>query len=135
MDLFCAKFACILELVTLYLGENHVRIVCERVKKCLSLCKVAGTCDWTSRVARGLQAARSCTCAKHVEKLKYHASWSTTGRKVQTGHSVSSWLELATQSSREAKPPASFVLEKLTLRIPNTQKYKYPLYPRNIESF
>ena len=81
------------------------------------------------------QAAKSYTLANHAEKLKRHANWSITGQKVQTGHSVSSWLELAAQSSREAKPPASSVLEKLTLRIPNTHKYKYPTYPRNIESF
>ena len=65
------------------------------MKKCSSLCKVAGTHNWTSRVARDLQAARSCTRAKHVEKLKRHASWSTKGQKIQTGHSISSWLELA----------------------------------------
>ena len=105
------------------------------MKKCSSLCRVARTRDWISRVARGLQAARSCTRAKHAKKLKRYASWSTTGQKVQTGHSVSLRLELVAQSSREAKPPASFVLEKLTLRIPNTHKYKYPSYPRNIESF
>ena len=96
------------------------------MKKCLSLCKVAGTRDWISWVARGLQATRSCTRAKHVKKLKRHASWSTTEQKVQTCHSVSLQLELAAQSSREAKPLDSFVLEKLTLRIPNTHKYKYP---------
>ena len=82
------------------------------MKKYLSLCKVAGTCDWTSRVARGLQAARSCTRAKDVEKLKHHGSWSTTRQKVQTGHSVSLQLELAAQSSREAMLLASSVLEK-----------------------
>ena len=105
------------------------------MKKCSSFGKVTGTRDWISRIAHGLQAARSCTCAKHAEKLKRHASWSTTGQIVQTGHLVSSRLELTAQSSREAKPPASSVLEKLTLRIPNTHKYKYPSYPRNIESF
>ena len=105
------------------------------MKKCSSLCKVAVTCDWTLRVAYSLQASRSYSRAKHVEKLKHHASWSTIGQKMQTGHSVSSWLELATQSSRKAKPPISFILEKLTLCIPNTHKYKYPSYPRNIESF
>ena len=105
------------------------------MKKCSSLCKVAGTRDWTSQVDRGLQAARSYTRAKHAEKLKRHASWSTTGQKVQTGHSVSLRLELAAQSSCEAKLPASSILKKLTLRIPNTHKYKYSSYPRNIESF
>ena len=88
------------------------------MKKCSRLCKEAGSHDWILRVARGLQAARSCTRAKHAEKLNRHASCSTTGQKVQIGHSVSSRLELATQSSREAKLPASSVLEKLTLRIP-----------------
>ena len=46
------------------------------------------------------------------QKLKHHASWSTTGQKVQTGRSLTSRLELATQSSREAKLPASSVLKK-----------------------
>ena len=40
-----------------------------------------------------------------------------------------------TQSSREAKSPASSVLKNLTLRIPFSLQYKYPLYPRNVESF
>ena len=57
------------------------------MKKCSSLCKVAGTRDWTSQVARGLQAARSCTHAKHAEKLKRHL--------------VSSRLELSAQSSHQ----------------------------------
>ena len=92
------------------------------MKKCSSFGKVTGTCDWISRIAHGLQAARSCTCAKDVEKLKRHANWSTLGQKVQTGHLVSSQLELATQSSRKAKPPASFILKKLTFHIPNTHK-------------
>ena len=70
------------------------------MKKCSSLCKVARTCNWTLRVSRGLHAAKSCTRAKYAEKLKRHASWSTTGQKVQTGHSVSSRLELVAQPSR-----------------------------------
>ena len=109
--------------------------VLDTVKKCSSLCKVAGTRDLILRVARGLQAAKSCTHAKHAERLKRHASWSTTGQKVQTGHSVSSRLELTAQWSREAKPSASSILKKLTLCIPNTHKYKYPSYLWNIESF
>ena len=74
------------------------------------------------------------TC-QACQKLKHHASWSTTGQKVQTGHSVTSRLELATQSSRESKSPASSVLKNLTLRIPFSPQYKYPLYPWNVESF
>ena len=67
--------------------------------------------NWNSRVARSLQAARSCTRAKHAEKLKRHANWSTIGQKVQIGHSVSSRLELAAQLSREAKSLASSILK------------------------
>ena len=66
------------------------------------------------------------TC-QACQKLKRHASWSTTGQKVQTGRLVTSRLELIAQPSHEAKPPASSVLEKLTFCIPNTHKYKYPL--------
>ena len=70
------------------------------MKNCSSLYKVARTRDWISQVPCSLQAARSCTRAKHAEKLKCHANWSTIGQKVQIGHSVSSRLELAAQSSR-----------------------------------
>ena len=42
---------------------------------------------------------------------------------------------LATQSSREAKSPASSILKNLALCIPFSLQYKYSSYPRNIESF
>ena len=77
------------------------------------------------------QAARWCTRVKHAEKMNSHTSWSTTGQKVQFG----SRLELATQSSREAKSSASSVLKNLTLCILFSLQYKYPLYPRNVGSF
>ena len=105
------------------------------MKKYSRLCSEAETCGWISRVACGLQAARRCTRVKHAEKLNRHASCSTTGQKVQTGHSVNSRFRLATQSSREAKSPVHSVMEKLTLRIYFSLQYKYPLYSRNIESF
>ena len=67
----------------------------------------------------GLQATRRCTRVKHAEKLNRHASCSTTGQKIQTGHSVSSRLGFATQSSCETKSLVHSVMEKkLTLRIP-----------------
>ena len=84
-----------------------------------------------SRLASHQKLHMCQTC----QKMKRHASWSTTGQKVQTGHSVTSRLELATQSSRESKPPANYVLKSLTLHIPFSPQYKYPLYPRNMESF
>ena len=74
-------------------------------------------------------------CVKHAEELKSHASYCTTRKKSQVGQAVSSRLELATQSSREAKSPEHFIWEKLTFRIPNTHQYIYPLYPCIVESF
>ena len=82
-----------------------------------------------------LVSRQKCTQVKHAEKLNRHANCSTRGKKVQSGHSVISRLGLATQSSREAKSPVHSVIEKLTLRIPFSLQYKYPLYPRNEESF
>ena len=82
--------------------------------------------------------AASCqmlNTSQACQKLKRHASWSTTGQKVQTGRLVTSQLKLATQLSHESKPPISSVLKNLTLHIPFSLQYKYPLYPRNVESF
>ena len=88
--------------------------------------------------SRGWLAAASRqmmnTC-QACQKLKRHASWSTTRQKVQISHLVTSWLELATQSSCEFKPPISSILKNPTLRIPFSLEYKYPLYPWNVESF
>ena len=47
------------------------------MKECEEIFKFVqsrGTRDWTSWVARGLQAAISCRSAKHAEKLKRYAS-------------------------------------------------------------
>ena len=88
---------------------------------------LAGGSRLTSR--QKLHTCQAC------QKLKRHASWSTTGQNVQTSRSVISRLELAAQSSRESKPPASYILKNLTLPIPFSPQYKYPLYPRNTESF
>ena len=109
--------------------------MCEKVWRNAKDCAVKQGLSWISRVACNLQAARRCTRVKHAEKLNCHASCSTTGKKVQTSHSVSSWLGLTTQSSHEAKSPVHYIMEKLTLRIPFSVQYKYPLYPQNIESF
>ena len=84
------------QLVTLYLGGFVVRVVSEI--ECWMLKSVQ-----ENRVSRldlasdsWLQAARSA-----CQKLKRHASWSTTGQNRTTGRSVIAWLDLATQSSRE----------------------------------
>ena len=136
MVLFCAKFAWNLSISNpVFRWESCKSSVWESVKKCSRLCSEAGTRGWISRVAHGLQAARRCTRVKHAKKLNRHANYSITRQKVQTGHLVSSQLGLATQSSREAKLPVHSVMEKLTLCIPFSLKYKYLLYPQNIENF
>ena len=106
------QFACNSALRNPVFGwESCKGSVWESVKKCSRLCIEAGTCDWILWVACNWQAARGCTQVKHAKKLNRHASCSTTRQKVQIGHSVSSQLELMTQSSRKAKSPASFVLK------------------------
>ena len=74
------------------------------------------------------------TC-QACQKVNSHASWSTTGQNRTTSHTVISRLDLATQSSREAKPWASPVLKNLTFHILLSPQYKYPLYPQMRESF
>ena len=69
------------------------------------------------------------------QKLKRHASWSTIRQNRTISRSVTSWLELVTQSSHEAKPRASPVLKNLTLHIPLSPQYKYPFYPWKKDSF
>ena len=134
--LFRVKFARNLAIShPVFRWELYKGSVWESVKKYSKLCSEAGTCGWISWVARDLQAARRCTRVKHVENLNRHASCSTTRQKVQSGHSVSLRLGLVTQSSREAKSPVHYVIEKLTLCIPFSLQYKYPLFPRNVGSF
>ena len=121
LALFHAKFACILGNLV-FRWESCKGSVWESVKKCSRLCKKAGTRDLILWVDHSLQAARSCTRAKHAK------SWSVMltvalQDKSQVGQAVSSQLELATQSSREAKSPDHLVWEKLTLRIPFSPYY------------
>ena len=107
------QFACNSALRNLvFRWESCKGSVCESVKKYSRMCIKAGTRDWISRMACDWQASRWCTRVKHSEKLNRHASCSTTGQKVQTGHLVSSWLRLATQSSYEPKSPVHSILKK-----------------------
>ena len=106
------QFSCNLALRNpVFRWESCKSSVWESVKKCPRMCTEAGTYDWISRVARDWQAAKWCTRVKHAEKLNCHASYSITRQKVQTSHLVSLWLGLVTQSSREAKSPASSILK------------------------
>ena len=118
-------------IVTLYLGGIFVKVVSEIE------CWNAQECARKQRLATwsyGWLAASSCqkqhTC-QACQKLKRHASWSTTGQNRTTGRSIIARLDLATQSSRE--PP--LFMKILTLHIPFSPQYKYPLYPHKKESF
>ena len=89
-------------LVTLYLGGIVVRVVSEIE------CWNAQECARKQRLvtwSRGWLAASNCqkqhTC-QACQKLKRHASWSTTRQNRTTGCSVILRLDLATQSSRES---------------------------------
>ena len=136
MALFRAKFAYNLAISNpVFRWESCKGNVWESVKKCSRLYSKTGAHSWISQVAHNLQAAKRCTWVKHVEKLNPHTSYSTTGQKVQSGHSVGLQLGLTNQSSRKAKPPIHSIMEKLTLCIPFPLQYKYPLYPWNIENF
>ena len=59
----------------------------------------------------------------------------TTGQKSQAGQAVCSRLELATQPSREVKPPEHPVWQNMTFHIPSHPTIYIPLYPRFRGSF
>ena len=59
----------------------------------------------------------------------------TIGQKSQAGQAVYSQLKLATQPSREVKPPEHPVWQNMTFHIPSHPTIYIPLYPRFKESF
>ena len=93
------------QLETLYLGGNHVRVMCvwESVKNCSSVCKETGTRGWTSRVARDCKLPDWSTHAKHAK------SWSITPAvhyrtKIPgwPGRLLAAWTRYSTQSQGQA---------------------------------
>ena len=89
-------------LETLYLGENHVRVVWERVWRKAQECALkkslaTGSRDW--------QVAKVDTRVKHAGELKGHASCCITRQKFRSGQAVScdsnSRLVPVTSSSRQ----------------------------------
>ena len=94
------------------------------------MCKKTETRGWLAAASRQMHY----TC-QACQKVNSHANWSTTGQNRITGHTVISWLDLATQSSHEAKPRATPVLKNLTFHILLSPQYKYSLYPQMKESF
>ena len=95
------------------------------MKICSRLCKETGTHGWILR----LQAAIMMHTCQACQKLKSRASYCTTGQKSQAGQAVFSWLELATQPSREVKSPEHPVWEQLTFHIPSHPTIYIYIYP------
>ena len=89
-------------LVTLYLGGIVVRVVseieCWNAQECARK-QIVATWSRGLLVASSRQMQHTCQAC---QKLKRHASWSTTRQNRTTGCSVILRLDLATQSSRES---------------------------------
>ena len=103
----------------------------DSVKKYSRVCKkkqglMTGSRGWLAAVSR--QKLLMCQAC---QKLKRHVSWSITGQNRTTGHSVTSRLELATQSSRE---PALFWKTWL-FTFHSHPSINTPFYPWKKESF
>ena len=95
LALFHDKFACNITFRNpVFRWESCKGSVWESVKKCSRLCSEAGTCDWISREARGLQAAKSCKRIKHAWELNSHTSWSTIGQKSRLAIQLARGLNL-----------------------------------------
>ena len=101
--LFRAKFACISVISNpVFRWDSCKGSEWDNVKKCSRVCKknrdsrldLVG--DSQLQVAKNYQKLLMCQAC---QKLKRHASWSTTGQNKTTGRLVTLRLELATQSS------------------------------------
>ena len=109
--------------------------MCERVWRIAQVC--AKKQGLATRF-RGWLVAGSLQIEAHVPSMpKAEASPQlfTTGQKSQASQAVCSRLELATQQSREVKPPEHIVWQNMTFHIPSHPTIYIPLYPRFKESF
>ena len=82
--------------------------------------------------SHGWLAAASCQIEAHVPSmLEAEASRQlfTTGQNLQAGQAVCSLLELATQPSREVKPPEHTVWQNMMFHIPSHPTIYILLYP------
>ena len=132
LALFHAKFACILAISNPVFRWDFCKgSEWDSVKKYSRVCKkkqglMTGSRGWLAAVSR--QKLLMCQAC---QKLKCHVSWSITGQNRTTGHSVTSRLELATQSSRE---PALFWKTWL-FTFHSHPSINTPFYPWKKESF
>ena len=114
-------------LETLYLGGNHVRVVCERVWRKAQECALkeglaTGSHDWLSTGESPKEA--------HVWNMQ--GSWTVTPAGALQDKTSSLARPLACDSNSQLIPIASssrqtaLFVTNLTFRIPNTHQYKYP---------
>ena len=119
----------------MYLGGNHVKVVCERVWRIAQVCAkkqelTARSCGWLVTASHQIDA--------HVPSMleaEVSCQLFTTGQKSQAGQAVCSRLKLATQPSRKVKSPEHPVWQNMTFHIPSHPTIYIPLYPRFKESF
>ena len=81
--------------------------------------------------SRGWLAAASRQIEAHVlsmPEVEASRQLFTTGQKFQVGQAVCSRLELATQPSREVKPPEHPIWQNMTFHIPSHPTIYIPLY-------
>ena len=89
----------------MFLGGNNVRVVCERVWRIAQVCAkkqelAVGLRGWLMAANRQIEAHMPSMPEVEASRQLF-----TTGQKSQASQALCSWLELATQPSREVKPP------------------------------
>ena len=88
------------QLDTLYLGENYVRVVCEKVWRF----QVCEHLEWFSQLDLASDKrgnSPKCHECEACRKLKGHDSWSITRQKVQSSLAVILRLKLATHPTHK----------------------------------
>ena len=120
----------------MYLGGNHVRVVC--VRECEKLLKCVQRKQGLTTGSRGWLTVASRQIKAHVPSMpKAEASHQlfTTGQKSQAGQAICSQLELSTQPSREVKSSEHPVWQNMTFHISSHLTIYIFVYPRFKESF
>ena len=98
---FVQNLLVIQQLATLYLGGNHVRVVCEkewRIQVCV-LSKSFSQLELASDL--WLMTCQNATCAKHAGSWRVTTARALQDKKGQSGQLVISRLNLATHPSHE----------------------------------
>ena len=122
-------------LVTLYLGEFDVRVVSEIEWRLLK--SVQENRDSRLGLAGDsrLQAARSCTRAKHAGIWTVMLAGALQDKTGQLAIRLSrDWISRLSQAARSSREPPLFC-RKPDVSHSSPFQYKYPYYPRLKESF